>query len=291
MARSMGAGARRRAEPDRPSRLRLWLKRRRNLLRPAGLSVLGFATLAAIGTGLYLADPAGRVASVMDNVAQLGQSAGLEVRDVVIEGRNNAPSDAVRAAIGSGQGDPILEFSPDEAKARLEQLAWVESAHVERRLPGTIFVRIVERQPFAIWQHQGRFAVIDRSGKVVTTEALDAFGPLPLVVGAGADRAAAPLYDLLLAYPEVLVRTQALVRVGERRWNLRLHNGADVLLPEGQEAPALQRLSEIQGRNALLDRPLVAVDMRMPDRLVVRQQPQPEQAAPPPPRRAGNTRG
>ncbi|HZF74295.1 MAG TPA: cell division protein FtsQ/DivIB, partial [Acetobacteraceae bacterium] len=100
------------------------------------------------------------------------------------------------------------------------------------------------------------------------------------------------LVDLLMAHPDLVARTQALVRVGERRWNLRLHNGADVLLPEGQEAPALQRLSELQARNALLDRPIVLVDMRMPDRLVVRQQPQPEQAAPvTPPRRSGNTRG
>ena len=295
MARSMAANGRRpgpAAYPRRPSRLRLWLKRRRNLLRPAGLSILGFGLLGAAGAALYLADPAGRAAALVENVAQIGHAAGLEVQEVRIEGHRNAPLDLVRSAIGAYRGDAILEFSPEEARARLEQIAWVEGAHVERRLPGTILVRLTERQPFAIWQHQGRFAVIDRGGKVVTTEMLDAFGPLPLVVGAGADRAAGNLVDLLMAHPDLVARTQALVRVGERRWNLRLHNGADVLLPEGQEAPALQRLSELQARNALLDRPIVMVDMRMPDRLVVRQQPQPEQAAPAtPPRRSGNTRG
>jgi cell division protein FtsQ len=172
-------------------------------------------------------------------------------------------------------------------RQRLETIAWVERAHVERRLPGTILVRLTERTPFAIWQHQGRFAVIDREGKVVATEALDAFGPLPLVVGAGAERAAAEIYDLLQAHHALIERTQALVRVGERRWNLRLHNGVDVLLPEGQEAPALNRLSELHARHALLDRPLVAIDMRLPDRLVLRQPPAPE-PSPQQHRRAGN---
>jgi cell division protein FtsQ len=299
MARSLSAGGRANAlssgrggarrEQDRPSRLRIWLRRRRGLAKPAALTLLTLGALGTAGLALYLADPAGRVQVLVESVANIGDAAGFEVREVVLEGRQNTPRDLIRAAVGVERGDPLLGFSPEAARARLETIAWVESAHVERRLPGTILVRLTERTPFAIWQNQGRFAVIDRDGKVVTTETLDAFGPLPLVVGAGADRTAAALYDLLLAHGEVLRRTQAMVRVGERRWNLRLHNGVDVLLPEGHEAPALNRLAELHQRNALLDRPLVAIDMRLPDRLVLRSQPAPE--PPPPQRRAQGNRG
>jgi cell division protein FtsQ len=279
MARSLTAGGRPRREPDRPSRLKLWLRRRRGLAKPAALALLGLGAVGALGVGLYLADPAGRVNALIENAASLGEAAGLEYRNLVVEGQRNTPRDLIRAALGVEQGDPLLAFSPTEARARLETIAWVESAHVERRFPDTILVRLTERTPFAIWQNNGRFAVIDREGKIVTTQTLDAFGPLPLVVGAGADRTAAALYDLLQAHVEILRRTQALVRVGERRWNLRLHSGTDVLLPEGQEAPALNRLAELHQRNALLDRPLVAIDMRLPDRLVLRQQPAPEPPA------------
>lgn len=281
-----------RKDPDRPSRLRLWLKRRRGLMRPAALWLIGCGLIGATGYAVYAADPAGRVRAVVENVAEIGLSAGLEVAQIEVEGRRNTPADLIRAAIGAERGDPMLAFSPTEARERLETIAWVESAHVERRLPGTILVRLTEREPFAIWQNQGRFAVIDREGLVVETETLDAFGPLPLVVGAGAEKHAAELYELLLAHRNILARTQALVRIGERRWNLRLHSGTDVLLPEGHEAPALNRLSELHSRNALLDRPLAAVDMRLPDRLVVRQQPEPEQPAAPARRNAGrSTRG
>jgi cell division protein FtsQ len=280
-----------RRDPDRPSRLRLWLKRRRLLLRPAALGVIACGLFGGIAYAVYATDPAGRMRALVENAADIGLSAGLELREVVIEGQRNTPSDLIRAALGAQRGDPMLGFSPEEARARLETIAWVEAAHVERRLPGTIYVKLTERTPFAIWQYQGRFAVIDRDGRVVATETLDAFGPLPLVVGAGADRHAAALHELLVAHRNILERTQAMVRVGERRWNLRLHNGTDVLLPEGQEAPALNRLAELQARHALLDRPLVAVDMRLPDRLVLRQPPAPEHPAPPQRRNAVSTRG
>jgi cell division protein FtsQ len=289
VARSLTANGRTasRRELDRPSRLRLWLRRRRGLARPAALALLGSGALAAVAVGLYLADPAGRMREFVENAAALGDAAGLEVQEVILEGRQNTPRELVRAAIGVARGDPMLAFSPADARARLESIAWVAGAHVERRLPGTILVRLTEREPFAIWQHQGRFAVVDRAGRVVTTETLDAFGPLPIVVGAGAERHGAALYDLLVAHRAILERTQALVRIGERRWNLRLHGGTDVLLPEGHEAPALNRLSELHARHALLDRPLVAIDMRLPDRLVLRPPPAPE-PEPQQARRRGN---
>jgi cell division protein FtsQ len=299
MARSLSTGGRANAlnsgrggarrDQDRPSRLRLWLRRRRGLAKPAALGLLALGAVGAVGVALYLADPAGRVQAMVDAVAEFGDSAGFEVRQITIEGRSNTPEELVRAALGIHVGDPVISFSPAEARARLETIAWVESAHVERRLPGTILVRLKERAAFAIWQNQGRFSIIDRDGKVVTSETLDAFGPLPLIVGAGANTEAYGLFVLLQAHGEVARRTQAMVRVGERRWNLRLHNGMDVLLPEGQEAPALNRLAEMHQRHALLDRPLVAIDMRLPDRMVLRQPPAPEPT--PQQRRPGANRG
>jgi cell division protein FtsQ len=206
-------------------------------------------------------------------------SAGFTVQEVFVVGRSEIGAEELRRAVGARRGESMLAFDPGAARERLLTLGWVKEATVRRRLPNALDVHVVERRPFALWQHEGRLALVDRDGLVVETETLDAFGPLPLVVGAGAEKHAAALYDLLLAHRNILERTQALVRVGERRWNLRLHSGTDVLLPEGHEAPALNRLAELQTRNALLDRPLVAVDMRLPDRLVVRQQPATEQPA------------
>ena len=277
--------------PKRPSALRLWLRRRRNLVKPMGLTLLGLGALTAVGIGVLAADPAGRIAAIWDRTADIGASAGLVVQEVVLEGHRNAPIGLLREAIGVRRGDPILGFDPQAARERIEMIAWVDEAHVERHLNGTIRVRITERRPFAFWQRDGRISVIDREGKVVATENIGQFGRLPLVVGAGAEREAGRMIDLVTAQPVVMDRTHALVRISERRWNLRLRNGTDVLLPEGHEAAALARLAELQQKQALMDRPLAAIDLRLPDKLVLRTQQASPPAADPNVQRARSGRG
>ncbi len=272
--RAIPRGSRNRG--DRPSRWHLLLRRQRRLLRPLGW---GLASLLVVGAVAVLArnvQPASTVASLRE---RLGAFAGLRVDQVVVEGRTSTPEPLLRAALGVSVGDKLLGFSLQAARSRIESLSWVQHATVERRLPGTIVVHLTERRPFAVWQNAGKFVLIDRTGQVVTDEnpAKDAlaFSTLPLVVGLGAPEHAAALLDLLTAQPTLRLRVTAVVRVGERRWNLHLTNGADVLLPEGAEAAALAKLVEMQDTQALLDRPLQTLDLRLPDRLVVRPQPPP----------------
>ena len=112
--------------------------------------------------------------------------AGLRVTDVVIEGRANTPEPLLRAALGVNKGDPILGFSVEQTRQRMETLSWVEHATVERRLPGTVVVSLQERRPFAIWQNQGKFVLIDRTGQVVANQNVARIPPSALVVGPGA---------------------------------------------------------------------------------------------------------
>jgi cell division protein FtsQ len=255
---------------DRPSRWQMLLRRQRRMLAPAGA---GLALLAVGGAGLATVHVFGQGASFRERLGHVTALLGLRVQEVVITGRQKTPEGLLNAALGIRTGDAILTYSLAEARARVESIQWVQQATVSRQLPGTIVVRLEERRPFAVWQHDGRFVLIDRYGKVVTDSDLGTFaGQLPLVVGAGAPAAAAALLDALAAQPSILARVSAAVRVGERRWNLRLSNGTDVLLPEGAEAQALARLVDLQNAHALLDRPLQAVDMRLPDRLVFRPQ-------------------
>jgi cell division protein FtsQ len=272
---------------DRPSRWQVLRRRIRRALAP--VAVL-FVLAAVIGTGAALVRVFGTGESFRERVGHATAALGLRVQNVVIDGRQKTPESLLRAAIGVGTGDPILSYSVAAARARIETIQWVQSASVTRRLPDTILVRLVERRPFAVWQHDGKFVLIDRDGQIVTDSDVASFASqLPLVVGEGAPAAAAALIDTLAKQPDIQARVAAAVRVGERRWNLRLDNGMDVLLPEGAEAQALARLAELQATHALLDRPLQALDLRLPDRLVFRPPPShgpdPKDDLPVPPRK------
>jgi cell division protein FtsQ len=242
---------------------------------------LGVALLGGVASLVRTMQPGSSVASLRERIAA---GTSLLVQDVVVEGRSLTPEPILRAALGVSKGDKLLGFSLEAARARIERLTWVQHASVERRLPGTIVVQLTERRPFAVWQTGDRFVLIDRAGKVVAEQDpvkdATAFATLPLVVGPGAPEFAAALLDQLALQPGLRSRVVAAIRVGERRWNLRLNNGADILLPEGAEAPAMRRLMELHTAQALLDRPLQTLDLRLPDRMVVRAQPEPHGSIP-----------
>lgn len=262
---------------DRPRRWALLLRRQKGRLR--ALAVL--AAFAAIVFGLSAivraTDPASSLVGVRERLGAIAGVAGLSVRHIVIRGRRNTPEPLLRAALGITPGEPILAFSLAAARARIESLAWVRSAVVERRLPDTVLVVLTEKRPFALWQHDARFSVIDRDGDTVTERDVRAYRGLPLVVGPGAPAGAAELFDTLAELPGIGRRVAAAVRVGERRWNLVLKDGTTVELPDDHAPVALARLAAFDAKYALLDRPLAVVDMRLGDRLVLRPWPAPGQ--------------
>src|SRR5205823_6338616 len=207
---------------------------------------------------------------VLDGTARLG----LVVTDVKVEGRETTDRDTILAALGAGPGTPILAMNPRRAKEQLETLPWVRSAVVERRLPDTLYIRLVERKPLALWQHGGKLELIDREGGVIPVTRLDRFAKLPMVVGEGAARHAAELLDMLASEPDLAVRVTAAIRVGDRRWNLRIDNAIDVLLPVDEPAGAWAQLARLDRSSGLLQRDIQSIDIRLPDRLVLRVSPE-----------------
>ncbi len=254
---------------DRPARIKLLLRRQKRLLRPGAWVAACVLGVGLVALAVHSAEPGGAIARMQGQLLHVTGFSGMRVSEIRIEGRANTPEPLLRAALGVRVGDPILGFSVSQAERRVEQLSWVDIATVERRLPGTVVVRLTERRPFAIWQNQGKFVLIDRAGQMVTNENVADFRQLPLVVGAGAPDGAAELIDALNDHPAIKDRMIAAVRVGERRWNLQMKGGADVLLPQGHEAEALERLSQLESQHKLFERPLQQIDLRLPNMLVI----------------------
>ena len=259
---------------DRPSGWRLALRRQRRLLRPAGWVALAggvaLVMLVVVNAAGSHSGSTGSLVTMRERLGAATAASGLRVNDIVIEGRANTPESLLRAAIGVNIGDAILGFSLEDTRANIEKIPWVEHATVERRLPGTLVINLQERRPFAIWQNQGKRVLVDRTGQVVADQNVQQFPHLPLIVGQGAPAAASDLLDALQNRPALAEKVSASVRVGERRWNLRMTNGTDVMLPEGHEVAMLDRLIKLQQEHAVLDRPLAAIDLRLPDRMVFR---------------------
>src|SRR5262249_50839755 len=118
--------------------------------------------------------------------------------------------------------------------------------------------------------HDGKQELVDRQGEVIAVRDLSRFAKLPTVVGGHAATRAAALIDMLAKQPELAARVTAAVRVDDRRWNMRIDNAIDILLPEEQPEAAGARLATLEHTKAILQRDIQSVDMRLPDRLVLR---------------------
>ena len=260
------AAPKRRAAPRRRIQPR-WVKP----LTQSGLVLALLGGLAGGGWYLWSSDTIPEAAvELRANALELTREAGLRVADVLVEGRARTDAGLLLAALDVNRGDALLGIDVAAARERLESINWVRSATIERRLPHTLYVRIEERQPMALWQRDDRLVLVDAEGVVILRDNIAAFGHLPVLVGDQAPKEAPALLAMLETAPELRARVRAATLVGERRWNLLFDNGIDIRLPEENPADAWTRLATMEREHKVLAKDVVAIDLRFADRLVVR---------------------
>jgi len=227
-----------------------------------------------LGAWFFLSDASSQLASWTERqVLNHTADAGFAIQNVLVDGREYADSDTLKAIINVQKGDPLFSFRPAEAKEMIERLSWVKTAHIERRLPDTIYIRIDERQPMALWQRGRRLSLIDKEGVVLTDQNLKRFQNLIIVAGEAAPQKTEELLTLLEAEPSIQEKVESAVLISERRWDLSLESGAKVNLPEEELGFALRRLAVMHEQEALLDKKVMTIDVRQADKITVRTMP------------------
>ena len=208
--------------------------------------------------------------AVTHGVERLAIAAGFGVKRVIVNGQLHATDAAITGALGAGPDTMMLSFDTDAAKARLESVPWIRHAQVMRLLPSTLQVVIEERTPYAVWQSKGQTYVVDAEGVMLAPALREAYAGLPLVVGDGAAKHAEQLFEQLVAYVDLERQLVAAIRVGDRRWTLKLVSGVEIMLPDDGIQEALAALTKLDAERNVLKRDIAAVDLRLLDRITVR---------------------
>lgn len=224
------------------------------------------AALFLGATVIYGVVIGGHVESIIGNVTS---AVGLRISAVTITGQSETAELDVLRQLALPDSNSIVLFDAEAARQRVQELAWVATATVRKVYPSTVEVAVTERVPFALWQNEGRVALIDETGAVISLYVASRYSGLPLVIGAGASEEAGPILTLLDEFPSLGSQVRAATLVAGRRWNLTLRNGITVLLPEADLLPAIIQLVSLDQGSQLLARDIVAVDLRMSDRVVV----------------------
>jgi cell division protein FtsQ len=264
---------------ERLRRERSPARRRRAWLRYRPMLAMGALAFAGAGViyGGVLVWRGGHVATasaaIRDAAVKGLADAGFRVANVTLEGRERTPRAEIAAVVGLKAGDPIFSFDPESLRQRLLALPWIKEAEVARHLPDSVAIRVVERAPFALWQRNGVMTLVDEDGVPITRGGLEQFANLVVIVGDDAPKHAGGLFEVLAREPDLFKRVRAAVRVGARRWDVKLDNDVDVRLPEDDPAAAWLRLATLERQYGVLATGVSVVDLRTADWLVIRPKP------------------
>ncbi|MCR9073726.1 MAG: FtsQ-type POTRA domain-containing protein [Alphaproteobacteria bacterium] len=239
-------------------------------LRIGAVAAVVAATGGALGWAVQSGEFARAWQTATQATLQLTADAGLRVDDVLVVGREQTAPGALLEKVDVERGMPILGIDLTDMRDRVASLPWVKEARIERRLPDTLHVTLVERRPMALWQRGRDFTLVDQDGVSIENQDVRRFHNLPIVIGEEAPQRAAAALAMLSSEPELANRVRALTWVSGRRWTIRLDNGMDVQLPEVDPAGAWTHLANLAREHGVLERDVVTIDLRIPDQLIMR---------------------
>ncbi|MGB7288006.1 MAG: cell division protein FtsQ/DivIB [Salaquimonas sp.] len=228
--------------------------------------MIGFGVLVALVVGSGYTIQSNDLQKINSKVAV---GLGIAIEAYQVDGNREVSDLEVVNLLAPDHGTSILSYDVAVARDLLKSNPWIADATVSKVYPNKLAIKIEERTPFALWQNEHGLFLIDRKG-LVLSENDGRKDQLPLVVGKGAEVEAANIVALLQQLPELAVGAKALIRVGERRWDIETKEGITIMLPEEGQARELKRFVQFERDTELLLRDIDRVDLRFKDRLVVR---------------------
>lgn len=202
-------------------------------------------------------------------------AAGLRVEDITVSGVVRTDPEALTALLSPLYGQPLWEAPLDAIERQVRGIPWVESSEVYRQLPSGLHIHIIERQPVARWEgEENRLYLVDAQGVLIpfspdNTQG-EMFGKLPLLKGEEAHAMIAEWLHLMERNPVLAARVVGGRWVHQRRWDIYFEEGATVQLPGETPFAAWDRLARLEETKGILKQGIARIDMRVPDRLLIR---------------------
>lgn len=228
--------------------------------------VLGGPCAYGAVRGGAFADAISRYGAPGDVIARM---LGFGLETITIRGLTELKETEILDTAGISNRNSLLFLDAQDVRARLMKLPLVREAAVRKLYPSRVSIVITERQPFALWQKDGAVSVVSVDGTAIDTLSDERFVALPFVVGKGANEHLDEYGALLEAAGDLRARIKVGIRVSDRRWDLMTTDGVTLRLPEENAAAAVALVARFARENRLLDKDIVAVDLRDPGRIAV----------------------
>jgi cell division protein FtsQ len=234
-----------------------------NIPRHAGsVSVVAFYAATAVYIFALVGEP-------LQVTQAMSSAVGFAINNVKVSGNAETSEVDILEKIGLDGTTSLMALDVAVTRDALKTLPWILDAEVRKIYPDTVEIKLKEKVAFGIWQHGNELELIERDGKPIAKLRDNKFAHLPLFVGQDAGTGADEIMHDLDRWPAVKGRVKALMRVAGRRWDLKLDNGVVIKLPERDMDRAMAELAEFDNSHQVLERDILAIDLRLEDRTTV----------------------
>ncbi|MEM7616270.1 MAG: cell division protein FtsQ/DivIB [Pseudomonadota bacterium] len=203
--------------------------------------------------------------------ASIAAHPSLMVTEVKLTDVSPEMRDAVSSRVGLDLPMSSMDLDLNALHQRITGLEAIAAAQIRLAGDGVMEISVEERVPHFVWRHREGLELVDANGiHVGPIPTRAARADLPILIGDGADAAAAEAVALQKMAAPIATRIRAMQRIGARRWNIVLTDGPDIYLPEEDPEAALARVMALHEADDILSRQVRVVDMRDGRRPILR---------------------
>ena len=194
---------------------------------------------------------------------------GFKIKNVLISGTHNLSQDYLRNIINTQNHINILNVNLNTIYNKIIQNSWVEETYVERILPDTIKIKVLEKKPIAIWQNHKGNKLITLNGDVISHANVNKFkNSFPIIKGKKSKENISTILKILETNKNFAKNIWSLTFINQRRWDLHFNQGLIVRLPSQNVIKAWQKIIKLQTNYNILNLRLTEIDLRNPEQIL-----------------------
>ena len=194
---------------------------------------------------------------------------GFKIKNVLISGTHNLSQDYLRNIINTQNHINILNVNLNTIYNKIIQNSWVEETYVERILPDTIKIKVLEKKPIAIWQNHKGNKLITINGDVISHANVNKFkNSFPIIKGEKSKENISSILKILETNKHFAKNIWSLTFINQRRWDLHFNQGLIVRLPSQDVIKAWQKIIKLQTNYNILNLRLTEIDLRNPEQIL-----------------------
>ena len=204
-----------------------------------------------------------KLKNIIENTNTLLINYGFYLQNIYISGNNNLQREDILSIINDQEYKTIFDINLFKIRNNLLLNEWIETVKIERTLPSSIKIQIIEKKPVAIWQTKLGNKLITKDGSIISNANVTAFkNSLPIIIGKGANKDAFLILQILKKNPDLYNNVWSISYINKRRWNVHLNQGLIVLLPRIKIYDAWTKIGFLQKKYKILDIGLTEIDIR-----------------------------